>query len=129
MVSDAGQSEGKRRSFAHDAFVALEGDSDSNALGGAITAELCGQWDHPGPCPLAPHHTRAEPTAGGVRLRILFAAAPEDEPEVRARIKTALGRSSIEGPDGRWSRWVLQEDAPSQVYDDEAEHAARLSRS
>lgn len=70
-----------RRAFAHDAFVNLEDDSDPNALGGAVTVEVCGQWNHPGqPCPLAPHHTSAE-------------------------------------------------DAPSEVYDDEAEHAAWLIQS
>ena len=121
---------GMRRGFAHVAFVTPEDDSDSNALGGAITVELCGQWNHPGqPCPLAPHHSSSMPTDDGVRLRILFAAEPEDEAEVRARIRAALSRSSIEGPDGRISRWTLQEDAPSEVYDDEAEHAARLIRS
>jgi len=33
---------------------------DLAALGGAISVEVCGSWDHAGPCPLAPHHTELE---------------------------------------------------------------------
>lgn len=49
-------------------------DADVWAPGAAITAGLCGRWDHEPPCPLAPHHVHAERVAGEVHLRILFAA-------------------------------------------------------
>ena len=41
--------------FAHDAVVAMDGDSDPAAPGGAITVARCDSWDHDPPCPLAPH--------------------------------------------------------------------------
>ena len=34
--------------------------ADDGAPGAAVTVALCGHWEHPPPCPLAPHHTRAE---------------------------------------------------------------------
>ena len=50
-----------RKAFAHDAVVAMQQDDSPNALGGAITKALCGGWDHPPPCPLAPHYVTNVP--------------------------------------------------------------------
>jgi hypothetical protein len=116
-----------RQAFAHDAVITLEPDGDVRAPGAAVTAALCGHWEHEPPCPLAPHHTAAERVGDDVRLRVLFAADPADEPEVRRRIRLALSGSSLDGPDGAITRWRLRTDDAGSVRADEAEHAARLA--
>jgi hypothetical protein len=98
------------------------------APGGAITVALCGHWDHEPPCPLAPHHSAAERADDGVlRLRVLFAADPDDEERVRSLIGQALSAGQLTGPDGRVSTWTLQSSAAGNVRPDEADHAARLA--
>jgi len=88
-------------------------DADAQAPGAAITTALCGHWQHEGPCPLAPHHTRAERINGEVRLRTLFAAEPDLEDTVRQRIDQALSRGQLPGPDGATTRWQLRTSRPS----------------
>src|SRR5688572_8191947 len=75
-----------RQVYAHEAVVLLAPDGDERALGGAVTVALCGGWSHDPPCPLAPHHTRADRTGDEVRLRVLFVTEPEQEARVRERI-------------------------------------------
>jgi hypothetical protein len=116
-----------REVFAHEAVVAMEGDSDPAAPGGAITVALCGSWDLDRPCPLAPHHTAAERDGDVVRLRILFAAAPADEPAVRQRIAAALTSAELVTPTGATARWQLISAAPAEVHPAEAAHARRLA--
>jgi hypothetical protein len=116
-----------RAAYAHDAVITLDPGGDTAALGGAITVALCGHWDHEPPCPLAPHHTDAVPTADGtVRLRVLFAT--DDEARVRALIAQALSSGRLTGPDGRVTTWTLRSSSAGSVRPDEADHAARLSR-
>ncbi|WP_222849179.1 hypothetical protein [Trebonia kvetii] len=117
-----------RQAFVHDAVVTMEADGDARAPGGAITVALCGHWDHEPPCPLAPHSTDAQRSGDQVRLRVLFAAEPTAETEVRGRIDAALSRGSLTGPDGVTTRWLLRDARPGLLRDDEAEHADRLIR-
>lgn len=65
-----------RKAFAHDAVLLMVPDADIGGPGAAITAAVCGHWDHDGPCPFAPHYTFAEPVDDELRLRVLFAADP-----------------------------------------------------
>jgi len=116
-----------RQAFAHDAAVLMAADGDERAPGGAVTVELCGGWDHAPPCPLAPHHTHAERYGGEVRLRVLFATEVERETEVRARIRRALERGAGVDPDGGETTWTHLSDGPSEVTEDERDHAARLA--
>ena len=115
--------------FAHDAVVAMAAGGDIRAPGGAITVALCGHWDHEPPCPLAPHHTAAERDGDVVRLRVLFAAEPGDEAEVRRRIDEALGQGRQGGPDGAVSAWRVVSSAAGAVRPDELDHGRRLSAS
>ncbi|HYZ68843.1 MAG TPA: hypothetical protein VE666_13760 [Mycobacterium sp.] len=116
-----------RAAYAHDAVVVLDPGGDTAAPGGAITVALCGHWDHEPPCPLAPHHTDAVLDRDDtVRLRVLFAAEPDREREVRSLIGQALACGRLTGPDGRVSTWTVQSHAASSVRPDEADHAARL---
>ena len=103
-----------RQPFAHDAVITLAPDADIAAPGGAVTAELCGHWEHPPPCPLAPHHTAAQRRGAQVHLRILFATEPEREAEVRTRIGRAL------------AAWEVRSSAAGAVRQDERAHAGRL---
>ena len=76
-----------REAFAHDAVLEMSEGADERAPGGAVTVALCGALDHEPPCPLAPHHTDATADDdGAVRIRVLFAAEPDDEDRVRALI-------------------------------------------
>jgi hypothetical protein len=114
--------------FAHDAVLTMEG-GDERAPGGAITIALCGSWSHEPPCPLAPHVTGATRTGREVTLRVLFAAAADDEDEVRRRIDAALARGEGVDPDGVHTHWDVVRTGASPVAPEEREHAGRLSRS
>ena len=68
----------------------MEPDADVRAPGAAVAVALCGHWDHKPPCPLAPHRVDADWIDGELHVRILFAAEPDKEPEVRHLIELAL---------------------------------------
>jgi hypothetical protein len=105
-----------RRPFVHVAELAPDPGADLHAPGGAITEELCGSLDHEPPCPVASHYTSAERRPDGtVYVRVLFAAEPDDEDAVRARVDGALSRS-----------WSLVASRPDTLRDGEVEHATRL---
>jgi hypothetical protein len=116
-----------RAAYAHEAIVVLDPGGDSRAPGGAITVARCGNWDHDPPCPLAPHHTEATPEGDDtVRVRILFAAEPDDEGRVRSLIEQALSSGRLTGPDDHVTRWMLESSSTSPIRPDESDHAARL---
>jgi hypothetical protein len=116
-----------RQPFAHEAILDLAPDADAQAPGAAITTALCGHWEHAPPCPLAPHHTHADRVGDQVRLRILFAAEPTLEGDIRERIDRALAGGQLRGPDGDTSRWQLTSSGRSDVTPEEAAHAGRLA--
>jgi hypothetical protein len=118
-----------KKQFAHEALLSMEPDADDRAPGGVITVALCGSWQHEPPCPLAPHHTRAERAGGEVRLRVLFAAEPHDESRVRAKIDDALAEGTGATPDGGTISWRFVGTWASEVRPEEQEHAERLARS
>ena len=116
-----------RAAYAHDAVVDMERDADLTGPGGAVTLALCGAFAHPPPCPVAPHHTRADRHADGVAVRVLFATDPAGEAAVRARIEAALAAGFCDGPDGTRTHWTLRTSAPGVVAESERAHAARLA--
>ncbi|GAA3094054.1 hypothetical protein GCM10017687_00500 [Streptomyces echinatus] len=105
----------------------MEPDADLQAPGAAITVALCGHWEHPPPCPLASHHTRAERAGERVLLRTLFSTEPAAEHVVRDRINTALSACQLSGPDGTITRWRLEHARPSEVTVAEMDAAERLT--
>jgi hypothetical protein len=115
--------------FAHDALLSMEPGADDRAPGGVITVALCGSWEHEPPCPLAPHHTRAERAGDAVRLRVLFAAEPDEESRVRAMIDDALAEGTGSTPEGGTVSWRLVGTSASEVRPEEQEHAGRLAQS
>jgi hypothetical protein len=117
-----------RQAFAHEAVLVMGPDADIRAPGAAITVALCGHWDHQPPCPLAPHHSKADRVGGEVRLRILFAAEPAMENTVRQRIDLALSGGQLQGPEGVTTQWQLLSSQLSDVSDEETDQAERLAR-
>ena len=116
-----------RRPFVQRAVLTLSPGADRAAPGGAVTVALCGSWEHEPPCPLAPHHTAVDGSDGALAVRVVFAAAPDDEAEVRRRIDAALAAGKTTGPDGEVSRWSVLETAPDDVHEDERALGARLA--
>ena len=117
-----------RGAFAHEALVELAPAGDQRAPGGAITVALCGSWEHPPPCPVAPHATPAEREGHHVRLRVLFAADPRDERWVRRVLDDVLGRGWGLDPEDRRTTWRLVSSEPAEVRPDERERADRIAR-
>jgi hypothetical protein len=120
------------QAFAHDAELVMSATADDGAPGAAITVALCGHWEHEPPCPLAPHHTRAEREGDTVRIRTLFAAEPDQAAEVHRRVDQALRAGELatpDEPDRPRARWQLRRSAPAEVSAAEQEHAERLIRS
>ena len=115
-----------REAFAHDATLDVGLSGDDAAPGAAITAALCGHWEHPPPCPLAPHHTQALRQGHSLLLRTLFAVEPELERDVRQRIDAALASSVLVRPDGVTARWQLLSSGPGEVLPSERDHVRRL---
>jgi hypothetical protein len=115
------------RPAVHRAVLALSPGADRAAPGGAVTVALCGSWEHPPPCPLAPHHTAVDGADDALDVRVVFAAAPDDEAEVRRRIEAALADGETTRPDGTVARWRLLESNAGELRDDERELADRLA--
>lgn len=115
-----------RQAFAHDAELAMPDTTDDGAPGAAITVALCGHWEHPPPCPLAPHHTRADRDGEAVSIRVLFAAEPDRADEVHRRIEQALRTGAFDRPDGLTTSWQLRHSEPAVVSEAEQAHAQRL---
>jgi hypothetical protein len=117
-----------RQAYAHEAVLWMAADGDERAPGAAVTVALCGRWDHEPPCLLASHFIDVVRDDSEVRLRILFATEPGNEPEARRRIDLALS--------GQWGLpghgpacWELRGSAPAAVRPAESDHASRLARS
>ena len=116
-----------RKAFAHDPVLSMDQEADDRTPGAAVTVALCGHWEHEPPCPLSPHHVHAERVGNDLQVRVLFAAEPETEREVRRRIERALSGQWV-FPDGFTTPWRLLESQPGDVSPAEAHHVQRLIR-
>jgi hypothetical protein len=118
-----------RQAFVQEAVLLMEPHADVQAPGAAVTVALCGHWEHEPPCPLAPHWVSAgENDDGELRVRILFAAEPDQEDEVRRLIGQALS-GRLKFPDGFAAVWQLRASWPSEISAEETGHAELLIRS
>jgi hypothetical protein len=102
----------------HEAVISLAQGTDPQAVGGAVTSELCGAAEHDGPCRW-PHNNAIVPGEEVSVFRTVFIAAQSEEREVRRRIRSAL-RSSDE--------WDVTSDRTRPLTPDERALAARLAR-
>jgi hypothetical protein len=118
-----------RSVYAHEARVQMGADGDPQAIGAAVTVALCGHWEHEPPCPLAPHHTRAERVGDEVAVRTLFATEPGVEEGVRRLIDTALASGHLASAPAAAADWQLLSSSAAAVRDDEQDHGERLIRS
>jgi hypothetical protein len=117
-----------RQAFIQEAALLMDPHADVRAPGAAVTVALCGRWEHEPPCPLAPHYVSASDDEGELRVRILFAAEPDQEGEVRHLIEQALA-GQLEFPDGFATPWQLRASWPGEITAEETSHAERLIRS
>ena len=112
--------------YVHQATLVMSSEADLDAPGAAITLELCGSWDHTPPCPF-PHHVNAERAGETVKLRVLFAAGPESEEDVRRRIDNALSAGRVTDSAGTSIRWEFVGSTSAELSDPELARARRLT--
>lgn len=103
--------------YVHVARLRLNPAANPAAVGGAVTVELCGSWDHEGPCRW-PHNNDIEQAGADATFRTVFVASAKEVDEVRARIERAL-RTSTE--------WTVVESGPRALTNEERELGGRLS--
>ncbi len=72
-----------------EAEIALNAEDAPAAVGAAVTVELCGHWEHEGPCRW-PHNNAIRPGPELTTFRTLFVAEPSEEEMVRDGIRAAL---------------------------------------
>jgi hypothetical protein len=77
------------RAYVVDARLDLDDGVDPRRVGAIVTVELCGEWDHPGPCRW-PHNNAIETGRENAVFRTVFVADEHEEPAVRTRIEDAL---------------------------------------
>jgi hypothetical protein len=75
-----------------------------HALAGAVTAALCGSWDHDGPCHF-PHHTSTRADGDELVVTVGFDAPDDEVHEVRRLIVAAVRTGTLVGPNGVTNRW------------------------
>ncbi len=117
-----------RAAYVHQAVLLLEGGADDREPGAAVTMALCGSWNHPGQCPLAPHHTATHRDGNELVVRVIFAVEGQDEQSVRHQIVAALesGRSTV--PDHPAPGWRLVHHRAEEQMGDELDQAGRLAK-
>jgi hypothetical protein len=98
-------------------MLELAHDVDPAEVGAAVTVELCGHWEHEGPCRW-PHNNCIETDSAPARFRTLFVAPSAEANEVHERIDRAL-RSS--------AGWTIVTSGQRPVATDELELAERLA--
>jgi hypothetical protein len=103
--------------FVVEAELELSVGFDPAAVGAAVTAELCGHWEHDGPCRW-PHNSAIAAGRDPARFRTLFVAAEPEASVVRDRVETVL-RSNF-----GWRLASVRSRAPT---DDERVLAERLT--
>jgi hypothetical protein len=99
-----------------EAELELTEGVDPAAVGAAVTAELCGEWQHHGPC-WWPHNNAIDEERAPACFRTLFVADESEVRAVRHRIEAALRGAS------GWRVLALR---IGSVSDAEHELAARL---
>jgi hypothetical protein len=102
--------------FVVAAMLSLDDAVDPASVGAAVTVELCGHWDHPGPCRW-PHNNEIEAGRQPAAFRTLYVAEAHEADAVRTRIEDALRAGS---------GWSLLSVSSRPVADAERSLAERL---
>jgi hypothetical protein len=85
--------------YVLEAEIELEEGTDPRAVGAAVTVELCGHWEHEGPCAW-PHNSAIDAARAPALFRTIYVADEDEEPEIRERIVRSLNQAdnwSVEG--------------------------------
>ena len=106
------------RPYVHEVVILFAEGTARQAVGAAVTTELCGAAEHHGPCRW-PHNNAMTASDEVTVFRTVFIAAQSEERLVRTRIRAAL-RSSDE--------WTVKSDRIGSLTSDERALAARLAR-
>ncbi len=77
------------RAFVLEAHLALHDGTDPAAAGAAVTVELCGHWEHEGPCRW-PHNSEIDAEQAPALFRTLWVCGEAEAEDVRDRIERAL---------------------------------------
>lgn len=77
------------RAHVTEAELELDVGLDPAAVGAAVTVELCGHWQHEGPCRW-PHNSAIDAVRHPVGFRTLFVADDAEAEAVRLRVEAAL---------------------------------------
>lgn len=77
------------RAHVIEAELELDSGLDPAAVGAAVTVELCGHWEHDGPCRW-PHNSAIDAGHAPVGFRTLFVADEAKAEVVRNRVEAAL---------------------------------------
>ena len=75
--------------YVVEARLVLDDGHDPAAVGAAVTTELCGHWEHAGPCRW-PHNNAIDTSGVPAIFRTVFVAEESEADEVRRRIETVL---------------------------------------
>lgn len=103
--------------YVLEASIDLADGVDSRAVGAAVTVELCGHWEHEGPC-VWPHNSNIDTDRSPAVLRTIYVADEDERAEVQGRIEAAL-RAGAE--------WRVIEVRPREIADGERDLADRLA--
>jgi hypothetical protein len=108
-----------RRAYVYEAELELAPDADPRAPGGAVTAALCGQWEHDGPCRW-PHYSEIDTDATPTHLCTVFACRDDEVDDVHATIDAAVRHAD---------EWSVTSSARRDPVGDEVGLGNRLARS
>ena len=115
-----------RTTYVHLATIELEEGSNVDAIGAAVTVELCGHWDHEPPCRW-PHNNEAFAREDGrIGFRTVFVAEPGQVREVRSRIDRGLRRGKLASAHGN-AIWRTVATGSREPNDEERSLGARLA--
>jgi hypothetical protein len=103
--------------YVLEAEIELEEGADPRAVGAAVTVELCGHWEHEGPCAW-PHNSAIDAARTPALLRTIYVADEDEEPEIRDRIVRSLNQAAD---------WSVEGIRARPIADDERDLANRLA--
>ena len=103
--------------YVLEAEIDLSEGCDPRAVGAAVTVELCGHWEHEGPCTW-PHNSAIDAERQPALFRTIYVADRDEEPQIRERIEQSLRAGG---------GWRVADVRPRAVAEDERELAERLA--
>jgi hypothetical protein len=103
--------------YVLEAEIQLQEGCDPRAVGAAVTVELCGHWEHEGPCTW-PHNSATDTERSPALFRTIYVADEQEEPEIRDRIERSLKQAD---------EWRVIAVRSRPVSADERELADRLA--